>query len=109
MSFDQNRSVALMQERYNLLKLRTALILSHGDVSQIVKYWKKFDKLMSNFVAIHVPADGLAPLGARPSAGTVMSRLYTVGHSKGYVDRINLLSENTWQKYVHIDMHGSYY
>ena len=30
---------------------------------------------MSNFVVNTVPADGLAPLGARPSAGTVMIKI----------------------------------
>ena len=30
---------------------------------------------MSNFIVSIVPADGLAPLGARSSAGTVMTKL----------------------------------
>ena len=30
---------------------------------------------MSYFIVSTVPADGLAPLGARPSAGTVMTKL----------------------------------
>ena len=30
---------------------------------------------MCNFVVITLPADGLAPIGARPSAGMVMVRL----------------------------------
>ena len=33
-----------------------------------------FDGNISKFVVSAVPADGLAPLGARPSAGTVMSK-----------------------------------
>ena len=43
---------------------------------------------MSNYVAITVPADGLAPLGARPSAGTVIinfdSHIYTGVALEGY-------------------------
>ena len=31
-------------------------------------------KIITNFKVIIVPADGLAPLGARPSAGTVMTK-----------------------------------
>ena len=34
---------------------------------------KNFDKIMFNVMVTTVPADGLAPLGARPSAGTVMT------------------------------------
>ena len=30
---------------------------------------------MSSFIVITVPADGLAPLGAKPSAGSVMTHL----------------------------------
>ena len=32
-------------------------------------------KNLFNFVIIIVPADGLAPIGARPSAATVMTRV----------------------------------
>ena len=36
---------------------------------------RNFELIMSDFVVIPVPADGLAPLGARPSAGTVKTEL----------------------------------
>ena len=36
------------------------------------------DENVSNFIAITVPADGLAPNGARPSAGTVITKFVSL-------------------------------
>ena len=38
------------------------------------------EKSMSNFVGCTAPADGLAPSGARASAGTVMTRFGSLIH-----------------------------
>ena len=38
---------------------------------------RDLDENVSNFIAITVRADGLAPNGARPSAGTVMTKFVT--------------------------------
>ena len=35
---------------------------------------RNFQEILSNYVIMTVPADGLAPLGARPSADTVMTK-----------------------------------
>ena len=50
--------------------------------SSILKYYdvifmsqRNFENVMFNFVVITVPADALAPLGVRASAGTVMTEL----------------------------------
>ena len=40
-----------------------------------LQYESNLAENIYNFVVITVPADGLAPLGARPSAGTVMTNL----------------------------------
>ena len=43
------------------------------------KFWmdnqSKFEKIVVQFIIISVPADGLAPNGARPSASTLMANL----------------------------------
>ena len=49
-------------------------------ISVLQRWYKIFDmqgilgEIMCNFSGSTVPADGLAPLGARPSAGTVMTK-----------------------------------
>ena len=58
----------------------------------------KRSKIISNFVFITVPVDGLAPLGARPSTGTVMIKSVSIpsiyGHGQpqqmGYRQHPNL-------------------
>ena len=45
---------------------------SDQKVTKIINSQRKIDKNISNFVVSNVSADGLALLGARASAGTVM-------------------------------------
>ena len=40
----------------------------------IIDSHKNLEESMTNFAVITVPADGQAPLGAWPSAGTVMTK-----------------------------------
>ena len=48
-------------------------------------------KKKSNFAVMTVPADGLAPLGARPSAGTVMTKFKLVHVYRTNTQWVNIL------------------
>ena len=54
-------------------------------VRKIIDSQRNFDGNMSEFVVSTVPADGLAPLGARPSAGTVMTNIRSYIYTYTYI------------------------
>ena len=67
-------------------------------------WWaSKHGKNIYNFEVITVPADGLAPLGARPSAGTVMTKFGSCIHGTDS-PRINM-EEIVWSHSIEIFCH----
>ena len=56
----------------------SSYLIGHFKCCKILKMFmsqRNFENVMFNFVVITMPADALAPLGVRASAGTVMTKL----------------------------------
>ena len=62
--------IPVNQNQYSLLRALKP-ITGNDSLSHEVVVWQ--NPALYKFVVIIAPADGLAPLGARPSAGTVMA------------------------------------
>ena len=64
-------------------------IPAKGNTFAVTKTQVQFERNKSNFAVSTVSADGLAPLGARPSAGSVMTdpwfRMYTSLTLQGWI------------------------